>query len=137
MLFIFELIFNFNICEFKLTVRLHYLSYHSGVGLPFFFSWFLMILPEVVIWCENRQPVHCDFGVRRSSCEHTLGKEVEHAVFDVEEGTTVLNQDRLDRAEAKEGTLFEFDDMCTVGSSTFRIQNQRWPYSLLTLFLSM
>ena len=114
----------------------HDITNYSSVGLPFLLAFFLEVGEEVIIWFEYWHRCYFDLGEWGSATQYGIGEEVEHTVLAVKERTGVVNHHWLYRVKTCESSFLEADEVSSIGSSSFSVDNEGWVQSLFTHFLS-
>ena len=137
-LFVLIFFFNIHFTYFQVaTLLCHQVSNNSSISLPLLFTFFLVVLEEILIRSKNRKCNNFDRCIRTCRTQNALGKEVIDSVLDAHKRAFIGDDDGLNRTKAVEGTFLKLDQVSTICSSSFRVQNKWRIQALLTLELSI
>ena len=134
--FVCVFIFYWQVWKLKITVFWHYWTDHSGIGFPFFFTFLLVVLEEVVIRFECWKFCVCAFGSLSLSrkCDITINWNIWSLNMHI--WTIVVYNDWHNRAQARKSSLFKLDQVLSVWSSSLWINDKWWIFTSFNCVLS-
>jgi hypothetical protein len=101
----------------------HDLSHDTEIGLPFFFIFLLVVLPEEIVGSKNWKSDVGGCAIGDACAYQVMRKAVDHACAWALEVTVDLMDPWLHREETHESTALEFDHVLTICSASFDIDN--------------
>ena len=134
-----QLFFHSNISQSKVETLGHYLFPDNAcIRLPFLLSRFFipMIIPEVLIWLENRVHLHVHRGIVRKAAVIVMTLENCVILHGYSIRWPVFQTHWLDRAQPWERASLELDYWLVVRSCSFWKDKKRCAACLLVLLLS-
>ena len=106
--------------------------------LPFFFLSFVpMILPEIVIWLENRHFLYVHGNVHAQRHQQCMFQDAKTVMSTTQPRWVILDNERFDGPKAVESSFLEFDNFSAVSCASFRKYVQDRVKAFFALLLPM
>lgn len=135
---VFKLFFNVHIESWDSRNVWHQLTDYSRIGLPFFFTFSLVILPEKVVRSEDWELNFC-YGTVRAWCTQNVMRKTIYDTWTTRLKVTVPFVNLWPNTqEAYKTSFLKVNQVFSIGGSTFSVNND-WVPELINLwfFLSV